>query len=758
MSKVNHKLVKQRLNEKISRISDRQFFSSRVLAGHFEDIAEVQTRRYSYNRRVRVNLFWDTKRQDYVASTDNRAIDINTGHKLVTQMKGRTKRYQVVSGIFAHELGHVLYTDFLTEQTHSNALASYRWYPCRPAFSNADDLRREREFWEYVKLEPRNLEIVQYMAHYISNVLEDGYIENRILNNFPGMLGNGLEILRKQQLAEMPTVTELIESEKSDHRHIFESIMQVMLQYAKYGEIKYGDEPYSDVRIKTVFGLLNEIDESLKTHSIKKRLGVVNLTMIRCWDYLKEFCEICKEKQKEAEASDLSAGLSETIGKILKSVVGSSEMGKGGSSAVPEAESEETMITASMRSKTKAEAEEEEKTETESDAGEAASSEAEAPETEATSGGESESEKTESEDGTEDDEKSFETKAEEGGRIGLMETTEVSVPEGGTVEHEEYKRENYDRAASDVDRILKKMAEKSACKELENERLREMNDFAKNISYGNIHSGVNIRIKRIAEVDDELIEQYNTICSPLLNISRVLQKSLKKQLEDKRRGGKQTGLLMGRRLDTHAIHRTDGKVFCKSTLPNETPELAVALLVDESGSMSLSDRCTYARAAAIILYDFCQSLEIPIAVYGHSTNNFSFNSNVELYSYAEFESFDNNDKYRLMDIRARHNNRDGAPLRYTAEQLCKRTEEIKILILISDGQPCDRGYMGTAAEEDLRGIQKEYQKKGVLFVAAAIGDDKQDIGRIYGDSFMDITDLNQLPAKLTSVVKRYIRT
>jgi hypothetical protein len=84
-------------------------------------------------------------------------------------------------------------------------------------------------------------------------------------------------------------------------------------------------------------------------------------------------------------------------------------------------------------------------------------------------------------------------------------------------------------------------------------------------------------------------------------------------------------------------------------------------------------------------------------------------------------------------------------------------EEIKLLILISDGQPADTGYHGTIAEEDLRGIKQEYRRKGVLFVAAAIGNDKENIERIYGDSFMDITDLSELPAKLTSVVKRHIR-
>ena len=39
----------------------------------------------------------------------------------------------------------------------------------------------------------------------------------------------------------------------------------------------------------------------------------------------------------------------------------------------------------------------------------------------------------------------------------------------------------------------------------------------------------------------------------------------------------------------------------------------------------------------------------------------------------------------------------------------------------------------------------------------AIGDDKTGIERIYGDSFLDITDLNQLPIKLTALAKRHIR-
>jgi len=74
MARVNHILVKERLNEKRSKITDRQFFTSRLLAGHFEDMAEAQTRRYKYNRRVHVNLIWEPE-NNLMAMTDNRVME-----------------------------------------------------------------------------------------------------------------------------------------------------------------------------------------------------------------------------------------------------------------------------------------------------------------------------------------------------------------------------------------------------------------------------------------------------------------------------------------------------------------------------------------------------------------------------------------------------------------------------------------------------------------------------------------------------------
>ena len=776
MARVNHKIVRRLMNESRSKITDRQFFTSRILAGHFEDLAVAQTKRYHYNRRVRVNIFWKPRVPD-VADTNNQVIRINAGNQVVTKVRGRGNRYQIVCGLFSHELGHVLYTDFLCSQSYFNALVDERWYPAAPDLKTAKDKLNERAVWDYVRADELNKKLFLKVAHDIWNVLEDGYIEHRFLNQFPGTLGYGLETLRERQWKLMPDVTQMKEQEE-EGGHIFHSILQVMLSYALFGEIKYGDEALTDERIQSVFGLITEIDQAVMVKSAKSRCDVVNSILVRLWDYIEDYLEEMKKRRDEMTAAGLSISAEELLEAGLGSLAGTSTSVTGCvSRPVADGEDSEEISggqTAGNRAKTHADAEESEESSGSGETGGADEEESESDEAEGTEENESGDEKGSAGMASSEDESDEEplipmqkagntgkqkATEQEQGRIPLTPTSSVSNPVGGTVSrNEDYERECDERAAADIERILDQMAERSACEQLENERLQELNEAAQNISYGNIHEGVGIQVNRISSVDEELVEQYDQVANPLLAISKQMQKSLVKQLKESRRGGKMTGLPMGRRLDTHALCRNDGKVFYKNSLPNEIPEMAVGLLLDESGSMSSCDRCTYARATAIILYDFCRGLDIPVMVYGHSTEYDSHHGNiVDLYSYAEFESIDQEDQYRMMDINARGGNRDGAALRYVAEQLSKRPEEIKILMIVSDGQPADRGYDGTAAEEDLRGVRQEYQRKNIIFVAAAIGDDKQNIERIYGDSFMDITDLNQLPAKLTGVVRRHIQ-
>ena len=789
MARVDHKKIKQLIYQKQKTITDRQFFSSRIFAGHLEDIAAAQTRRYGVRRKVSVRTVWEPKTNE-IACTNNSVIWINAGNKRITAKKSREERYELVVGYFSHELGHLLYTDFLIPAIYRQYFQTEKWYPEDPLLKTSDDRMNEADIRVFCKNDEKRTAMFLKLASRLWNMLEDGYIEGKILNRYPGVLGNNLAILREDDFESFSTLTQLIESE-SDGGHIWLTIDALILSYVKYGELKYGDEPLTDNRVQKVFSLLNELDTAVTETSQKERWNTVNIIMVRCWEYIKDFIDTYIEKAEKAAGSSSGSGsgtsAEEMLSELLASLAGTSAEGTGDTEPVEEpayntanpvpGKSKRT-VTAKMAAASnppESEKEDEDEKPGSGAAGDDETQDESENETGNISGSEDESE-NENESGSnsgdsEDQENSLpgemmqgntpptqDVSSEEKGRIPLEQTDTLYNPSGGETEtDEEYEGSGYTNAASDIERLLENMAERAVHNQLETERKSHLNELAQNISYGNIHDGVNKNVHRVTEVSDDRKEQYKEIAAPLLRISKLLQRSIIQQLKDKRNGGKQTGLLMGRKLNAHSLHRNDGRVFYKNTLPNIIPEIVIGLLIDESGSMSSSDRATYARAAAIILYDFCKALGIPVMVYGHSTNYGSTGSCVDLFSYAEFETIDRDDCYRLMDISSRRSNRDGAALRFVAEQLSKRTEDIRMLILVSDGQPADIGYSGTAAEEDLRGIKHEYARKGILFIAAAVGDDKANIERIYGDSFMDITDLNKLPVMLTNVVKRNIR-
>ena len=289
-------------------------------------------------------------------------------------------------------------------------------------------------------------------------------------------------------------------------------------------------------------------------------------------------------------------------------------------------------------------------------------------------------------------------------------------------------------AASDIKNLLEEVVNEKALEMAESDSISRMLKDASSFKLDGIHKNVDIKLHRTSKVSEDMIQQYNDCAGPLLEISKRMQKELLKKLKEVRNGYKMTGLYCGKRLNTHSLYRDDMKYFYNSKLPQEKSKLSVGILIDESGSMSCGNRTTSARAAAIVLEDFCRGLNIPCCIYGH-TESWS----VDMYNYVSFDNIDAKDKYRLMGISARGGNRDGAALAFVGREMQKRTEENRIIILISDGQPAASNYYGEAAEADLRSIKKALNREGIPLFAAAIGEDKENIHRIYGDGFLDIT-------------------
>ncbi|WP_239614660.1 vWA domain-containing protein [Cohnella mopanensis] len=213
----------------------------------------------------------------------------------------------------------------------------------------------------------------------------------------------------------------------------------------------------------------------------------------------------------------------------------------------------------------------------------------------------------------------------------------------------------------------------------------------------------------------------------------------------------------GSKFQADSLAQRDYRTFAKKRPPTELPSLAVGLRIDESASMSAFGRLDAAKSAIISVYEFCEICKIPIMIYGDTADKSKLEQ-MSIYAYADFDKPDDRDRYRLMNIRARSNNRDGMALRIIAERLLNASQKTKLLISLSDGQPkAMPDYTGSFAYDDVQRTIAEYERKGISFLAAAIGHDKDVINGIYGrERFLDITDLKELPAKLVRIIARYL--
>ena len=164
-----------------------------------------------------------------------------------------------------------------------------------------------------------------------------------------------------------------------------------------------------------------------------------------------------------------------------------------------------------------------------------------------------------------------------------------------------------------------------------------------------------------------------------------------------------------------------------------------------------------AKLAAVAVYEFCRECNTPVIIYGDTADR-SPKEKMSVYAYIDWEKPKLNDGATLMGIESISNNRDGMALRILADKLAKSPQTTKLLFSISDGQPrAMPDYNGKTAIDDMKQVIHEYSRKGIYFLAAAIGEDKETICEIYGqERFLNITDLKQLPLRLVQTIARYM--
>ncbi|HBK5784434.1 TPA: AAA family ATPase [Enterococcus faecium] len=243
----------------------------------------------------------------------------------------------------------------------------------------------------------------------------------------------------------------------------------------------------------------------------------------------------------------------------------------------------------------------------------------------------------------------------------------------------------------------------------------------------------------------------------VMPIVESLSRQILELLDNEQTETYQKGKYEGQRFNASKVAYGDLRNFDKKNPPHEQPSLAVAVRIDESGSMIRDDRIEAAKKAAIAIAEFSKKVDIPLLIYGDTADR-SSREKTSLFSYKEFEDGFQWLNEKLVTMKPRQNNRDGAALSLAAEKLNRQSATTKLLLNISDGQPkALPDYTGKKAKEDIQSVLKEYERQGILFVSAAIGQDKEEIKSIYGESrFVDITDLNEFPKQMIQLIARYL--
>lgn len=317
--------------------------------------------------------------------------------------------------------------------------------------------------------------------------------------------------------------------------------------------------------------------------------------------------------------------------------------------------------------------------------------------------------------------------------------------------------------SGELDSITKEVAKDKLLVKQENDILDGLKVDSNDIANGlTIHKDVRAIIMR-KEPSDAAYKKYDKYHYELDDIVRKLTRVYEKELANKTLGDTCHGLYYGKRLDTPRLYSSDKRIFSNKILPESIPDMKIGILVDCSGSMTCGGKTSKMLTAvkcSYITYSFCRKLNIPCFIIGHST----IDNDVALYSVADENSLDDKDKYRIFNLTADYENRDGFALRYCLKKLEKSDSDIKLMLVISDGVPSHGSYSIKEGRIDCQDAVHDAIKKGIITIVAGIGEDADAVKKIYKEGrkerdsakFLDITDLSKMPTAFVKIIKNVL--
>lgn len=674
--------VEEKMKSVGLKFTEADFWKSGEFLSHMRNIISAVL--LQKNKKAALSIEVVNKEKDeHTAYTDNKKIWINAGHASFKQFGTLNEKFLFVKGLLAHELTHILYSDFGELKRMMGDYEDKKWYRSRPIATGAEHLRDDMEEMldggGIFTNPPYNIQKFMYIAKDLFNVLEDAFCEHMFFGNYNGALKTGLRFkvtTRRKNSLDMRETLEK-EAKEEDCAEKTWSIFRSLCYRVCILDLEIEDFFKETKGYELFCSCKPFIDKFLAEKKALNRYYYMNEILVRGWPVIKEMVyqerrdgdNGSQQEQNDGEQQNQDAG-------------GQQESGTNGNCPF---------------------------------------------------GNDNDSESSfESFSGLE--------KLGIQGKGITSENPQKPVP---------FSEEELELKEKEIQELLKKMIQEKEMEEADAEEMEELQNFADEID-----PQLKILRDKVSETDKI---RYEEMMAPLRLISRNLQKQVLQVLKDKRNGGKLTGLYLGRKVNVRALPRNDGRVFYNNKIPTKEPTMSVCIMIDLSGSMSYDGKIENARNTALLIEDFCRNLKIPVCVLGHNADENSHRGETCIRVFCDYNNHDQKDKFRIARIKANWNNRDDVALAFMYGQLAKRSETLRIAMIVSDGKPNAHGMNIDLCKERMKKLKLDADRKGIITFAAAIDDDKDVIKEIYGDSFLDITVLEKLPKIFSGKLMQFLR-
>lgn len=295
------------------------------------------------------------------------------------------------------------------------------------------------------------------------------------------------------------------------------------------------------------------------------------------------------------------------------------------------------------------------------------------------------------------------------------------------------------------EKLESKHPKKSDSSDISEEYMAELENKYKDDMYGQL------QIRRVSKSNVPLPPALKVKANAFRrDVQKILNGRIKHTVRNQRMGN-----IDGSRL--YSIPTKNYSVFQQKQNPVKLDYVAY-ILQDGSGSMSSERKHEFASCASAIVEEGLKGI-IPLKI-----SVFTVERTTTHYVVKDFDENDNHSYSwsAYNQCGADGGNKDGFSIRVATRELLQRPERDKILFVFSDGLPSDYrgGYEG--GMNDVASAVKEARDKGIMVVSAVMGSSDfresniQNYVRMYGNNVVSC-EPSEMGAKIINVMRKIIR-